>query len=81
MFREGAPVQTRDGHTGFTLIELLVVIGIIAVLAAVLLPALGRARESSRRAVCANNLRQFGLIFKMYASESEGGLDGDGLTN
>ena len=50
------------------------VIAIIAILAAMLLPALSRAREQARRAVCINNLKQIGLAITMYAQDYDGGL-------
>ncbi|MFC1764264.1 type II secretion system protein, partial [Planctomycetota bacterium] len=51
----------------FTLIELLVVIAVIAVLMAILMPALSRAREQGKRAVCLNNLKQLSFAWIMYA--------------
>ncbi|NUM53306.1 MAG: DUF1559 domain-containing protein [Candidatus Hydrogenedentes bacterium] len=57
---------------GFTLVEVIVVIAIIVILAALILPVLARARESARRSVCVNNLRQLGLTFQMFSSESDG---------
>lgn len=60
----------RIADKGFSLTELLVVIAIVSMLAALLLPALGRAQESARRSTCQNNLRSWGQIYQMYGSES-----------
>ncbi|MEQ9455028.1 MAG: prepilin-type N-terminal cleavage/methylation domain-containing protein [Phycisphaeraceae bacterium] len=58
-------------NRGFTLIELLVVISIIALLIGILLPALGAARETARQMACLSNLRQVGVVMRVYAMEFE----------
>jgi prepilin-type N-terminal cleavage/methylation domain-containing protein/prepilin-type processing-associated H-X9-DG protein len=71
-------MKKQNAHRGFTLVELLVVIGIIAILVALLMPALRRAREQARATACLSNLRQLGVGFTLYATDNNftiGGQD------
>src|SRR5437773_4162949 len=62
----------RRKQTGFTMVELLVVCAIIFLLAALLLPALSRARENGRKIACLNNLKQLGYALQIYTTDNDG---------
>lgn len=68
------PQFSSASRPGFTLVELLVVVALIATLAGLLLPTLGRAKESGRAAVCLSNLHQLGLALQMYAQDNRNRL-------
>jgi prepilin-type processing-associated H-X9-DG protein/prepilin-type N-terminal cleavage/methylation domain-containing protein len=70
---------TRTGHRGFSAAELLVVIGLVAVLLAIMIPVVQRARSNVLRTQCAANLAQIGLAFQVYASENDGYVPRYGL--
>jgi prepilin-type N-terminal cleavage/methylation domain-containing protein/prepilin-type processing-associated H-X9-DG protein len=66
--------MTMHKRQGFTLIELLVVIAIIALLMAILMPALQKVKEQGRKIVCSNNQKQIGISFHMYGSDNDNKL-------
>ena len=74
-------IPARPARRAFTLFELLVTIGIIAILAAMLLPALGRAKDTAKAIFCRNNLKQWGLATHLYTSDHGDYLPPEGMAN
>lgn len=71
-----APSRPPRHRPGFTLIELLTVVAIVGVLAAIIIPVVGKVRQSSRRSACASNLRQVGLAIQLYTADHQNWLPG-----
>jgi prepilin-type N-terminal cleavage/methylation domain-containing protein/prepilin-type processing-associated H-X9-DG protein len=89
MFETGKAVRkeilpanySRPSRRGFTLIELLVVIAIIAILGAILLPALAKAKDRATTSACLSNLRQWGLAIQLYVTDGSDWIPRDGTDN